>query len=88
VEKEEKAVRVRDLMTRNVISISVEKSVMEAASVMTEEGISSVLLKSGDEFLSISTLKTQKSKNTYRYFTMSKIRRHYTFHVTSDLAEE
>jgi CBS domain-containing protein len=55
VEKEEKAVRVKDLMTRNVISISVKKSVMEAASVMTEAGISAVLLKSGNEFTGVIT---------------------------------
>jgi len=55
VEKEEKVVRVKNLMTRNVISISVEKSVMEAASVMTEASISSVLLKSGNEFTGIIT---------------------------------
>jgi CBS domain-containing protein len=55
VEKEEKAVRVKDLMTRNVISISVKKSVMEAASVMTKAGVSAVLLKSGNEFAGVIT---------------------------------
>jgi signal-transduction protein with cAMP-binding, CBS, and nucleotidyltransferase domain len=55
VKEEELVLRVKDLMTRSIISISVNKSVMEAASVMTVEGLSSVLLKSENKIVGIIT---------------------------------
>ena len=47
--------RIRDLMTRNIIWLSMEKSVVDAAIEMNKRDISSVLLKSGDEFVGIVT---------------------------------
>jgi CBS domain-containing protein len=55
LEKEEQIVRVKDLMTRKLVSIPAEKSVMDAAKLMTERDVSSILLRSGDEFIGLAT---------------------------------
>ncbi len=55
MERDEDIVKVKDLMTRNIVSVSFETSVMEAARVMSMRDISSVLIKSGDEFVGILT---------------------------------
>lgn len=47
--------RVKDLMTKSLVSVSAEDSVMEAARLMDEKGIPSVLVKRGDEFSGIMT---------------------------------
>lgn len=55
MERDEENIRVSDLMTRDVVSISSETSVMEAAKIMTTRDISSVLVKSGGAFTGILT---------------------------------
>ena len=47
--------RVKDLMTKNVISVSTRENIMNVALVMTVNDISSVLLKSEDKFVGIMT---------------------------------
>ena len=46
---------IRDLMTKNVVWLPMEKSVVDAAIEMTKREISSMLIKSGDEFVGIVT---------------------------------
>ena len=55
MERDESFIKVKDLMTRNIVSVSFETSVIEAARVMKMRDISSVLIKSGDEFVGILT---------------------------------
>lgn len=62
LERDEEIVRVKDLMTRNIVSVSSETSVMEAARIMTTRDISSVLIKSGDDFTGILTDRDIMSK--------------------------
>ena len=47
--------RVRDLMARNIITIQAEDSIIRAASVMDENGVSSVVVKEGNEFSGMIT---------------------------------
>jgi len=49
-------------MTRNIVSISSETSVMEVARMMTTRDISSILIKSGDYFVGILTDRDILSK--------------------------
>jgi CBS domain-containing protein len=46
---------VKDLMTRNIISVSFDTSVMETARIMSLRDVSSVLVKSEDEYVGIVT---------------------------------
>jgi len=55
LEQDDDIIRVKDLMTSNIISVSFETSVMEAARVMMMRDISSVLIKSEDEYVGILT---------------------------------
>jgi len=55
LKQDEPVLKVRDLMTRNLITIQVKDSITEVASVMTEKGISSVIVKDGNEFSGIIT---------------------------------
>jgi CBS domain-containing protein len=55
MERKEAVLKVRDLMTKNLISIETGESVIEAARLMDEKEISSVLVKEGKEFLGIIT---------------------------------
>lgn len=48
-------VKVKDLMTSNIVSVSPDTTVMEAAGLMASRDISSVLIKSGDEYIGIIT---------------------------------
>ena len=47
--------KVKDLMTRNLAYVTADESVMEAAKLMGERRISSVLVKRGEEFVGILT---------------------------------
>jgi CBS domain-containing protein len=62
LELDEENVRVKDLMTRNIVNISPETSVIEATRMMTTRDISSVLIKSGDAFIGILTDRDVMSK--------------------------
>jgi len=53
--QDEPVLKVKDLMTRNLITIQTKDSVTEAARVMTEKGISSVIVKDGNKFSGIVT---------------------------------
>jgi len=53
--EEEPVLRVRDLMARNIITIQAEDSIIRAASVMDENGVSSVVVKEGNEFSGMIT---------------------------------
>jgi signal-transduction protein with cAMP-binding, CBS, and nucleotidyltransferase domain len=55
LERKEVAVRVRDLMTRRLVSIGAEDTVTEAARVMNRMRIHSVLIGHGNEFSGIIT---------------------------------
>lgn len=47
--------KIKDLMTRNLISVVAEATVMQAAELMNEKGVSSVLVEHGGEFQGILT---------------------------------
>lgn len=47
--------KVKDLMTRNLVSVDGEDSVIEAAKLMGERGISSILVKRGENFSGMIT---------------------------------
>jgi CBS domain-containing protein len=55
LERKEVAVRVRDLMSRSLISISAEDTVTEAARLMDRKRIHSILIGRGKEFSGIIT---------------------------------
>jgi CBS domain-containing protein len=55
LERKEVAVRVRDLMTRSLISIDPEDTVMEAARLMDRKRIHSILIGHGKELSGIIT---------------------------------
>jgi malate dehydrogenase (oxaloacetate-decarboxylating) len=55
LQEEEQGLKVKDLMTRNLTFVGADDSVMEAAKLMGEREISSVLVKGGEEFTGIIT---------------------------------
>lgn len=55
MERKEAVLKVRDLMTKNLISIEAGENVTEAARLMDEKKIPAVLVKEGKEFLGIIT---------------------------------
>ena len=55
MESEEVILKVRDLMTKNLISIKVGDNVMEATKLMDGKGVSSILVRSEEEFVGIVT---------------------------------
>lgn len=55
MKEEEPVLRVRDLMARNIITIQAEDSIIKAASVMDENGVSSVVVKEGNKFSGMIT---------------------------------
>jgi CBS domain-containing protein len=55
LERKEVAVRVRDLMTRRLVSIDAEDTVTEAARLMERKRIHSILIGRGNEFSGIIT---------------------------------
>jgi len=55
LERDEKIITVKDLMTQNIISILPETSVVEATRIMSTRDISSILIKTGDDYIGIFT---------------------------------
>jgi CBS domain-containing protein len=55
VERREAVLKVRDLMSSNLVSVKAEESVIAAARLMDEKNISSILVKDENEFLGILT---------------------------------
>jgi len=55
LDPDEKIITVKDLMTQNIISILPETSVVEATRIMSTRAISSILIKTGDEYIGIFT---------------------------------
>jgi CBS domain-containing protein len=55
LKEEERVLNVRDLMARNIITIQAEDSVRKAASLMDENGVSSVVVKEGNEYSGMIT---------------------------------
>ncbi len=55
MEKREAALKVRDLMTENLVFVEAGESVIEAARLMDEKEISSILVKEGKEFVGVIT---------------------------------
>jgi len=53
--RDEKIITVKDLMTQNIISILPETSVVEATRIMSTRDISSILIKTGDDYIGIFT---------------------------------
>jgi CBS domain-containing protein len=53
--EQDEEIRIKELMTSNIISVSFDTSVMEAARIMSIRDISSVLIKSRGEFVGILT---------------------------------
>lgn len=55
LERDEKIITVKDLMPQNIISILPETSVVEATRIMSTRDISSILIKTGDDYVGIFT---------------------------------
>jgi len=55
LERDEKIITVKDLMTQNIISILPEMSVVESTRIMSTRDISSILIKTGDDYIGIFT---------------------------------
>lgn len=55
LERDEKIIKVKDLMTQNIISVLPETSVVEATRIMSARDISSILIKTGDDYIGIFT---------------------------------
>jgi CBS domain-containing protein len=55
LQQEKQVLRVKDLMTENLAFVGADDSVMEAAKLMGERKISSVLVKGSEEFTGIFT---------------------------------
>lgn len=55
LEQPENAIRVRELMTETLFSLSPTKNVMEAAQLMETKNLSSILVKQDSEFIGILT---------------------------------
>jgi CBS domain-containing protein len=62
LERDDRIITVKDLMTRNIISILPEKSVVEATRIMSDRDISSILIKKGEDFIGIFTDRDVMSK--------------------------
>ena len=54
-ERDDKIITVKDLMTWNIISVLPETSVVEATKIMSARDISSILIKTGDDYIGIFT---------------------------------
>ncbi|MGA2785493.1 MAG: CBS domain-containing protein [Candidatus Bathyarchaeia archaeon] len=55
MERGEVVVKVRDLMTENIVSVDAEETVIQAARLMSEKELSSVLVKRQGELTGIIT---------------------------------
>lgn len=55
LERDEVIVRVRELMTESIVSVDSKASVIDAAKVMSDKGVSSVIVKGPQEFVGIIT---------------------------------
>jgi CBS domain-containing protein len=55
LERGEVVVKVRDLMTENIVSVDAEETVIQAARLMSEKELSSVLVKRQGELTGIIT---------------------------------
>jgi CBS domain-containing protein len=53
--EDERIIPVKDIMTRNIISVSPTSNVVEASKTMTQRGISSLLIKNGETYVGIFT---------------------------------
>lgn len=65
--------RVKDLMTENIVSLPIEENVVTAAKEMSKKDISAVVLKSGEEFVGIVTDRDIISKVVAQYLDPTKI---------------
>ena len=54
-EQDENIITVKDIMTRKIISVLPETNVVEASKMMTYHDISSLLIKTGDEYVGVFT---------------------------------
>jgi CBS domain-containing protein len=50
LERKEIVLKVKDLMTTSLVAVNAEESIMQAARLMHEKGIASVLVRSGEDF--------------------------------------
>jgi signal-transduction protein with cAMP-binding, CBS, and nucleotidyltransferase domain len=55
LERREAVVRVKELMSENIVSVDSNATIIEAAKVMSEKGVSSVVVKSKGELVGIIT---------------------------------
>jgi CBS domain-containing protein len=62
LERDDKIITVKDLMTRNIISVLPETSVVEATRIMSTRDISSILIKTGDDYIGIFTDRDVRRK--------------------------
>lgn len=74
MERKEVALKVKDLMTSNLISVDTQDSIMEAARLMNEKGIASVLVRSGEDFSGMITDRDIVSRVVSKGADPSKVR--------------
>ncbi|MFH0848595.1 MAG: CBS domain-containing protein [archaeon] len=74
--QEARALRVGDLMTSPLISISKEDTVIEAARLMEKESISSVIVKDGEEFSGMITDRDIISRVVSKALDPTKVKVH------------
>jgi len=74
MERNEISLSVRELMTRNLCFIDLTESVIDAARVMDEKGISSVLVRDGETFVGIITDQDIISRVVSKGFDPRKVR--------------
>ena len=54
-EQDENIITVKDIMTEKIISVSPETNIVEASKMMTFHDISSLLIKTGDNYVGVFT---------------------------------
>lgn len=74
MKEDEPVLRVRDLMGRNLITIQAEDSIIKAASVMDKNGVSSVVVKEGNEFSGMITERSIISRVVSKGLDPQKIK--------------
>lgn len=58
LERRESIIKVKDLMTKNLVAVEADDNAMNVARLMSQRGVSSVLVKHGGEFIGMSQIVT------------------------------
>lgn len=72
--RKEIVLKVKDLMTTSLVAVNAEESIMQAARLMYEKGIASVLVRSGEDFSGMITDRDIVSRVVSKGADPSKVR--------------